>query len=134
MKKEVKFSNKTEIPYKYFEMVSLSEINELYNILDIYIVSSRIEGGPQAIVECAISETPIVSTNVGIAPEITAVIFISLVVLLEDEPVMEILRVAECVNPDLFFTVSFTVYSPFFENVCEGFFVAVLAPSLKSHK
>jgi glycosyltransferase involved in cell wall biosynthesis len=62
--------NEAGIPYKYFEMVSLSEINELYNILDIYIVSSRIEGGPQAIVECAISETPIVSTNVGIAPEI----------------------------------------------------------------
>jgi glycosyltransferase involved in cell wall biosynthesis len=58
------------IPYKYFEMASLTEINELYNILNIYIVSSRIEGGPQSIVECAISETPIVSTNVGIAPEI----------------------------------------------------------------
>lgn len=59
-----------EIPYKYFEMAGLTEINELYNILNIYIVSSRIEGGPQSIVECAISETPIVSTNVGIAPEI----------------------------------------------------------------
>lgn len=58
------------IPYKYFEMVNLNEINELYNILDLYIVSSRIEGGPQAIMECAISKTPIVSTNVGIASEI----------------------------------------------------------------
>lgn len=59
-----------DIPYKYFEMVSLDEINELYNILDLYIVSSRIEGGPQAVMECAISKTPIVSSNVGIAPEI----------------------------------------------------------------
>ena len=53
------------IPYKYFEMVNLENMNKLYNILDLYIVSSRIEGGPQAILECAISRTPIISTDVG---------------------------------------------------------------------
>jgi len=58
------------IPYKYFEMVNLENMNKLYNILDLYIVSSRIEGGPQAILECAISRTPIISTDVGIAREI----------------------------------------------------------------
>tara|TARA_B100000085_G_scaffold281558_1_gene308401 strand:+ start:310 stop:1236 length:927 start_codon:yes stop_codon:yes gene_type:complete len=58
------------IPYKYFEMIDESKLNLLYNILDLYIVSSRLEGGPQAILECAISETPIISTNVGVAPEI----------------------------------------------------------------
>ena len=51
-------------------MVDLKELNELYNVLDLYVVSSRIEGGPQAIMECAITETPIVSTDVGIASEI----------------------------------------------------------------
>ena len=63
------FQNKN-IPYKYFEMVSLETLNKLYNILDLYIVSSRIEGGPQAILECSISKTPIVSTDVGVASEI----------------------------------------------------------------
>jgi len=58
------------INYKYLEMVDLKELNELYNVLDLYIVSSRIEGGPQAIMECAITETPVVSTDVGIASEI----------------------------------------------------------------
>lgn len=58
------------INYKYFEMLSVEEVNKLYNILDLYIVSSRVEGGPQAIMECAISKTPIVSTNVGIAPQV----------------------------------------------------------------
>lgn len=62
--------NKFQIPYKYFEMVDEASLNDLYNILDLYIVSSRVEGGPQAIMECAISKVPIVSTNVGIAPEI----------------------------------------------------------------
>jgi hypothetical protein len=30
------------INYRYFEMVDFSSLNELYNILDLYIVSSRI--------------------------------------------------------------------------------------------
>ena len=27
-------------------------MNELYNILDLYLITSRLEGGPQALVEC----------------------------------------------------------------------------------
>lgn len=61
---------KDKIPFKYFEMVDLKSLNELYNILDLYLVTSRVEGGPQAIIECAISKTPIISTDVGIAPEV----------------------------------------------------------------
>lgn len=60
---------KENISFKYFEMVSQKELNELYNCLDLYIVSSRIEGGPAAIPECALTRTPIVSTNVGMASE-----------------------------------------------------------------
>ena len=59
-----------EIDFKYFEMAPTETLNELYNILDIYIVSSRVEGGPQAIVESAITKTPIVSTDVGVASQI----------------------------------------------------------------
>ena len=55
------------IKYKYFEMKNFKSVNQLYNILDLYIVSSRIEGGPQAIVECGLTKTPILSTDVGIA-------------------------------------------------------------------
>lgn len=62
--------NKLKIPFKYFEMVNTELLNKLYNILDLYIVTSRIEGGPQAIIECGISNTPIISTDVGVAQEI----------------------------------------------------------------
>lgn len=58
------------IAYKYFEMESFENINKLYNILDLYIVSSRVEGGPQSILECAQTKTPIISTDVGIAADI----------------------------------------------------------------
>ena len=55
------------IPFYYFEMITFEELNDLYNLLDLYIVASRVEGGPQAIVECAITKTPIISTDVGLA-------------------------------------------------------------------
>ena len=58
------------INYLYYPMVDLVELNELYNCLDLYIVSSRVEGGPRAIIECGINKTPIISTNVGIANSI----------------------------------------------------------------
>ncbi len=61
---------KMNINFKYFEMVNFTKINELYNLLDLYIVSSRFEGGPQSILECAATKTPIISTDVGIAKEI----------------------------------------------------------------
>ncbi len=59
-----------QISFSYFEKPSNEQLNELYNSLDLYIVSSRVEGGPQAIVECAAARVPIVSTPVGIAQDI----------------------------------------------------------------
>ena len=61
---------KAAIEYYYFEMSNFDELNELYNLIDLYIVTSRIEGGPQAIVECGITKTPIISTDVGFATDI----------------------------------------------------------------
>ena len=57
------------VKYRYFSMVPLEVINELYNCLDLYVVSSRYEGGPRSIIECALTRTPVISTKVGIAPE-----------------------------------------------------------------
>jgi glycosyltransferase involved in cell wall biosynthesis len=62
--------NKNNIKYLYYELIDTVSLNELYNCLDLYIVSSRIEGGPRAIFECGLTKTPIVSTDVGYATEI----------------------------------------------------------------
>ena len=59
--------DKIGIKYKFFELVDIVEINELYNCLDLYIVSSRVEGGPRSIIECGLNKTPLISTDVGIA-------------------------------------------------------------------
>jgi len=66
----IKELEKNEIDFKYIEKPSIKVLNELYNILDLYIVASRVEGGPQSILECSITKTPIISTDVGIASEI----------------------------------------------------------------
>lgn len=58
------------IKYHYYDRKPDVVLNELYNMLDLYIVGSRYEGGPQAIVECAASMTPVISTDVGLAAEI----------------------------------------------------------------
>ena len=50
-------------------MNSYKEIADFYNALDLYIVSSREEGGPKAIVESMASGVPLVSTNVGMASD-----------------------------------------------------------------
>lgn len=49
--------------------LSLETINLLYNLTDIYIVSSFIEGGPKAILESGLTKTLISSTNVGLASD-----------------------------------------------------------------
>ena len=51
-------------------MVDYEELNELYNLIDLYIVASRVEGGPRSLFECAITRTPIISTDVGFASEL----------------------------------------------------------------
>ncbi len=52
-----------------YNILDKRTINKLYNLTDLYIVSSRSEGGPKAILESAFTKTMIMSTNVGIAPD-----------------------------------------------------------------
>ena len=44
-------------------------LNILYNLCDYYVVSSRSEGGPKAIFESILTETTVLSTNVGVAKD-----------------------------------------------------------------
>ena len=53
---------KRGIEYIFFEKINFDKLNELYNTLDLYIVASRVEGGPRAINECSLTRTPVLST------------------------------------------------------------------------
>ena len=58
------------INYTLFEKADLDTVKLLYGSCDLYVVSSRYEGGPQAIIEAAAMNIPIISTDVGIATNI----------------------------------------------------------------
>lgn len=47
-----------------------TRLNELYNVLDLSLVSSRSEAGPHAILEAAAAKCPQLSSRVGIAEDV----------------------------------------------------------------
>lgn len=61
---------KAGIAYRHFVFENPDDVAELYRLLDIYIVASREEGGPKALLEAMASGIPIISTCVGMAPDI----------------------------------------------------------------
>ena len=56
------------IPFEFFHRHE--DLNTLYDCLDAYLVTSRIEGGPQAVLEASVRRVPILSTNVGMASDV----------------------------------------------------------------
>lgn len=58
------------IPYVYFDRPTQEVVNELYQTLDLYPVTARCEGGPQAIIECGLLNIPVVSRDIGIARQV----------------------------------------------------------------
>lgn len=59
-----------DIPYKHIFLRNYLEIPQYYNALDLYIVTSRVEGGPKTILESMASGVPVISTKVGMARDI----------------------------------------------------------------
>ena len=57
--------NKLGVPYRHCFLKEYSELPKLYHALDVYIVSSREEGGPKAVLEAMASGIPLVTTRVG---------------------------------------------------------------------
>ncbi len=58
------------IPFTYIELPSQETINNMYQALDLYLVTARHEGGPQSLIECGLLNIPCRSRPVGIAEQI----------------------------------------------------------------
>ena len=58
------------ISYSYFELADFKTMNDLYNCLDYYLITSRVEGGPQALLEGLASGVKVLSSKVGMSPEV----------------------------------------------------------------
>ena len=61
---------KLGIKYKHFYIKNYLTISEYYQCLDAYLISSRDEGGPKALLESFASGVPVVSTKVGQAADL----------------------------------------------------------------
>jgi glycosyltransferase involved in cell wall biosynthesis len=60
------------IPYELALLDSLEELADAYHALDVYLVTSRQEGGPKASFEATAAGVPLVTTRVGQAQELLA--------------------------------------------------------------
>ncbi len=58
------------VPHAHKYVATHDELVNLYHALDLYLVSSREEGGPMGLMEGMASGVPVVSTAVGMAPDL----------------------------------------------------------------
>jgi|ETNvirnome_2_300_1030623.scaffolds.fasta_scaffold00125_17 glycosyltransferase involved in cell wall biosynthesis len=63
----IKRLEEEKINLTYVEMAPYEKLKKMYAACDLYIVSSRYEGGPQAVLEAPAMKIPIISSNVGMA-------------------------------------------------------------------
>jgi glycosyltransferase involved in cell wall biosynthesis len=61
---------KAGIPYTHKILDRYPDVAPLFNALDAYLVTSREEGGPKGVLESMASGVPVVSTRVGLAPDV----------------------------------------------------------------
>jgi glycosyltransferase involved in cell wall biosynthesis len=62
--------DKLKVPYKHVYFENYPDIDRLYQCLDLYIIASRQEGGPKAILESMACGVPLVTTRVGQAMDL----------------------------------------------------------------
>lgn len=62
--------DRLKIPYRHIFVKDYPDIGRLFSALDLYLVTSRQEGGPKAILESMASGTPLVTTRVGQAMDL----------------------------------------------------------------
>tara|TARA_B100000315_G_C14503985_1_gene553684 strand:- start:66 stop:1130 length:1065 start_codon:yes stop_codon:yes gene_type:complete len=58
------------VPYLHRYLNDYTDIGRYYNALDLYLISSREEGGPKAVLESMASGIPLVTTRVGQAMDL----------------------------------------------------------------
>lgn len=62
--------SKSGIQFTHSYLSQISDVAKYYKALDLYLVTSKVEGGPKSILESMASGVPFVSTNVGMVPDI----------------------------------------------------------------
>lgn len=58
------------IPYRHDVLASPAELPPYYHALDLYLITSRDEGGPMSLLEAMASGVPVVSTRMGMPKDV----------------------------------------------------------------
>ncbi len=61
--------DKSGISFTHVYLKDPSDVVELYSAIDAYVISSRVEGGPKALMESWAMKVPLISTNVGMCAD-----------------------------------------------------------------
>jgi len=61
---------KADIKFKHFEVDNYLDIPFYYHALDLYLITSREEGGPKGLIEALACAVPVVSTPVGMSVDL----------------------------------------------------------------
>lgn len=62
--------SKSGIQFTHSYLSNVTDVAQYYKVLDLYLVTSKVEGGPKSILESMASGVPFVSTNVGMVPDV----------------------------------------------------------------
>jgi glycosyltransferase involved in cell wall biosynthesis len=76
------------VPYQHHLLNDYQTIVAMYHALDAYLISSREEGGPKAVLESLATAVPLVSTRVGMAPDLIQHQFNGLLADVDDVPAL----------------------------------------------
>lgn len=97
-------------------------LNVLYNLLDLYIITSRCEGGPHSVMEAAASRCKVISTRAGLAEDILAPECIY------DTP----LEAVEIIEKDVSNDYLRTTLTPHYTRIIQNYRVQAVAPLYKT--
>lgn len=65
---EVKQLKAVGISASYVGFIAKSELPIFYSSIDVYVMTSQVEGGPCTVLEAMACETPVIATRVGLVP------------------------------------------------------------------
>jgi glycosyltransferase involved in cell wall biosynthesis len=112
------------IPYISLGKVPFERMNDLYACLDYYLVTSRCEGGPQAILEAMAANVRILSTRVGVSDLLSERVvmggdIVGSFVAALTAPYPDVLDEHRCRIKDYDSAVIARVYEQAFEELCQ---------------
>lgn len=92
---------KIGVPYRHDVFSNYTDIQKSYSVLDAYLVPSREEGGPKGVLEAMAAGIPVVSTRVGLAPDLITDGQNGLLAESEDSKKLAENIISLCENPEL---------------------------------